>query len=469
MINLNELQARLTLRNALMFIEQSFETKAIAYGMWNPTEGDLLPIPRNKARRDAWERLLRRSQTIGPRILNRKTQAAVGNVTWGGNNDTLDETLKKLDLEDLATKTVEDLIINGISALVAQPLHDINNNPTNTFGITRLGGYLEPISHPNDIDRIIGLYQAEPNLTGENTRLTRLTSSPFSTSNKRHETINMLTTKRWTVRVWDWSTTTTELRIWHNLNDPTRLATPPTITTNENITIPTPKLITWQRNHAGIPISEMMTITPLIKQLWTWEALTMLVGEYAGIPILKLQSHGIDQNEIEIGPGLSIPLAPTENAEWMTPGNMQQLENLRQTTLERIRDDLSLPGGFLGNDSPSGEAFREANISFRQNASRYATRASQLLTNVTHDLAELMNTEPTDVSITPNKEFGLTERIQTTIELFREGIIPLNVAVNAVQEFYSFWDDAAATAWIEQQTSTITPADFLTAAQNTNP
>ena len=451
MIDLNTSIARDQLMAIYDRIIESEITHDIAQGTWRPREDYLLPAAYNQARKRAYTRALRQMQTLGPRIMHTKTDAILGSINWSGNDQEIDEALRSLDLMNFARKSINNLIIDGIAAGMAHTMED------GTTRITRLGGYLQPYTNEYDMDQIDGLYQAWSTSIFTSEKLTSGTrESDFDTNDT-----NFTRTYRWTVRIYDWSDgeNNATIREWRNLNNPTLLGTPPT--TIENA--PVPRLAQMTTTNDGLPIGEMLQAAPSLMALWKTEANLTLVEELAAFPMLAIKGTG----DLEaIGPAEPIALDSDGDAYWMEPGNLDQLRAQRGIRMERLREDLALPGGFLGSDSPSGEAFKEANIRFRQNARGYAEALSSLLTELVADYAALIGTQPEVVHVTPTDEYdNFGEKAQWTISLYEKGIIPLDVAAREMQAYYGHWDDEELQAWITRQTATVS-ADDLRAALN---
>lgn len=439
MITMQEITARLQLRNARGLINQHDYLTDLALGLWLPDNGEILPRAISKAQVAAWERVQKQLTSLGPRILERKLNSILGEVTWGGTNDILDEALTMIDLRSLARAYLQQYIITGIMAGIAIP-----DGPGNRPTIRRLGGYLQAIPHPDDADIIVGLYRVIPRIMQRTTSTTRKSESkPVS----------------YDVEVYDWEDELNHdrstYRRWSNLDDPTHLGTTPEETPNA----PRPRYRIRQRTSDGLAIGELEQLAPSLVAVMANEARQYRSEEMTSSPILRVSGSDVPEG-FSIGPDMPLTLDEGGTAEWMPVGDLHELREQYGLRLERVRNDGSLPGGFLGNDSPSGEAFREANITFRQNTSGYATDTEDLLTELVEDFSDLMRIQPEPVSITPSKEHDMKERIDTTLALREKNIIPLQVAVNAIKEYYPSWSDDDANAWIEQQSATLNPDDI---------
>jgi len=448
MIDLTTSIAREQLMAIYDRIVESEITHDMMQGTWRPRDDYLLPAAFNEARKRAYTRGLRQMQTLGPRILHTKMDAILGSVTWSGDDQEVDEAITSLDLMGFGRKMIPGLLVDGIAAGMAHTLE------TGETRITRLGGYLQPYTNEYDMDQIDGLYQAWSTSIFTSEKLTSgARDSDFDTNDS-----NYTRAYRWTVRIYDWSDgeDNATIREWRNLNNPTLLGSNPTVIENA----PVPRIALMNTTNDGLPIGEMLQAAPSLMALWKTEMNLTLVEELAAFPMLAIKGTG---NLEAIGPAEPITLDTDGDAFWMEPGNLDQLRNQRGIRMERLREDLALPGGFLGSDSPSGEAFKEANIRFRQNARGYSEAISSLLTRLIADYAAIINVQPETVFITPTAEYDFTEKAQWTISLYEKGIIPLDVAAREMQAFYGHWDDEELKAWIERQTRTVSPASLRAA------
>lgn len=428
--------ARLTLEGVSARITEREDARDWAAGTYEPLMGEIVPKPAGDTttRQDAWKRHLKQIQSQGPRVLNVKLGAALGDVTWGKGEDKqeakVDDRLKNLRLTPLATELLRAYLVDGIMACMAHAPAE-GAEPR----ITRLGGYLEPYFDPADMDRVTGLYQAWQVRVG--------------------------TKLKWNVRVYDFENPEdATIRQWVNLESPTNLGTPPVVTDNA----PVPRFRIYERSHDGLVLSPVLQALPLFKALWATEARLVSVEEFA-LPILT----GVGGWEKDLSTGRYPGFHP--GALWTGPAGAKlefvslanQLEELRQQRkfrLESIREFLGLPGGFLGNDAPSGEALREANIRMSQNASRDATDTADVLTEAVADLCELVNAKPVPVSVSINRAYDKPETIADIVTLQGAGLLPFDVAARAIQQFFGDYSDEELRAFIASQTSRITNRDL---------
>ncbi|MER3480489.1 MAG: hypothetical protein C4327_08435 [Meiothermus sp.] len=83
----------------------------------------------------------------------------------------------------------------------------------------------------------------------------------------------------------------------------------------------------------------------------------------------------------------------------MFPNGFKELETAMARSAENIREFFSLPGGILGNDTPSGEALREANMRYIQASRDYAERLSEGLTLAVRDYASISGLDPAGLEV----------------------------------------------------------------------
>ena len=447
----------LQLRAARGRIETADEALDISAGVWRPDSGELMPAARNATRAEAWNRALNQCQSVGPQILEKKVPSIIGSI----NVDTEDsqELLDAIDLRSLARRLLETYLSIGIMAAVAHNSED--RGPT----ITRLGGVIEPITQDDNKDNVIGLYR-----TWQETPHSFLPSNPdgrsdFDDGDSRN--IIMDDAGSWAVEVWDWSDDTTgalsRRTLWRGLDDPTALERKP-VSVDERTSRPRFRVRSWTTD--GRAIGEIERALPTIKALWATDARLILAEELAGYPML-LALGGVDldgesKSRAVVGPGEVWSGTKDSTVSWLEPGNLKELREERAMRAERVRMDVNLPGGFLGTATPSGEALKEANLSAQLSNQAYARDLSELLTEVTTDLAGIAGGEIGAVSITPFKQKDFIAEIDIAIKLFQEGIVPLSVTVNKVKALYPTWSEDDVSEWITSQSQIIDPDTFLT-------
>ena len=415
-------------RAALASVEARARQHAEAYdwalGRLTAPPVELLPPAQTDEGKLELQRIWRQSQTLGPRIIDRIVWGTIGEVNWGGEGGRVDAELEALQLDLLAQRLLVDVLIGGVAAAWAYV-----DERTNTPRVSRLSGYLQPLTDPDDVDRVVALYQA---WMAEDVR-----------------------SSRWNVRIYDLEEST--LREWRGLRTPTNLASPPA----EYPNVRPPRYRMLHLGDDGLPQGPLAAALPVLKAEYAQQMRIARVAEQSAWPVLAIRGQ-LDVGKR--GPARVLQLSEQGSAEYLRPGDLSQLQGQHDRILERLREDLSLPGGFLGRQTPSGEALREANLKFVQACSSYARLLSGLLTEVVADYAPLAGIKnPPEVSVIINREFDRSERIGSVLELYREGLIPLPVAVNEISVYLPTWSDDEVAAWITQNERRITPEDLARA------
>jgi hypothetical protein len=425
-IDFPALIAKFQLQNLLTRIQEHETARNWAMGRWDGLDKSrdaLMPRPIDQAGRDAWDRLMRQLQSAGPRALSARLDAAIGSVTWGGDDpQNIDSRLAALDLDALAERLAVDVCVTGIAAVIASQAVE-GGEPK----LTRLSGYLEPITAPENVDELAGLYQTWQTM-------------------KRGKLV-------YTVRVYDFEAL--EMREWSSLSSPMQLGkNPDVIIANASM----PRVLV-PRMDDGLVLGEFVTALPRLKALYATEFRLLRVEEIAAFPRLFLRGEVKVENP---GSPASIMRGASDgsDAKFLEPGNMEQLRDQRQSRREDLRDELSLPGGFAGNDTPSGEALRELNTRYYQSARKLAQNISRLLSQVIQDFAVLSDM-PADqappVQISPNYEFMRELISSTVLAEFQSGLLPLAVACRELQVFHPTWTDEELEAFVASKSANAPP------------
>lgn len=435
---LDNLLARLTLEGVSLRMSERELAWDFATGTFEPPEGELAPRPKSVARREAWLRQLKQVQSQGPRVMSAKLNAALGDVSWGkpeaaGDEWRLDARLEALRIGALARECLKSYLVDGIAAVIAH-----RPEPEARTRITRLGGYLEPYFDRFDRDRITGLYQCWT--VRERNRLTH------------------------TVRVYDFEDPEAAvIREWRQLPNPTALGRAPDAVTER---APVPRFVVYDRTHEGLVVSPMLQAVNLFRALLATELRLVAVEEFA-VPMLKATGKWD-----KTGTGAYPELAPQSvwtgeagaELEFLHLANhLAELRAQRDMRREELREFLGLPGGALGNDSPSGEAIREANIRMNQNADADAEAIASLLTEAVADLCAEEGLEPVPVSVTKNRAYDAPETMRSILEAQAAGLIPFEVAARELQPFFRTYSDAELRRFVAEQTARLTPQDLQSA------
>jgi hypothetical protein len=390
--------------------------RAPPYHLLPPTEGEEGPR--------ALARLAMGVNSIGPRALGIKANGAIGSVTWGGEDARVDNALRELGLDGYAHKAFDRMFGYGIAALVAM------NDSEYGVRLARIGGHVEPVMDPFDVDVILGLLQVQ------------------AEKSERGLT-------KYRIRLWDTSDAATTVREWI-VRSPSEIRQDV-----EPSEAPTPRWMIMNTGPDGRPIGEFQQALPVVKSEWATQVRGDRVEESTAFPqaVVKGEVLGAEVR----GPTRVIEVSPDGDYRYVLPGDLREMHTHHDRKLERIRDDLALPGGALGGQTPSGEALREANQKFISSCHNYAEAITGLLTQATGDYLSLLGLPPVPVSVDVNREYEKAERVRFVLDLYREGLLPLGAAVRSVSAYLPTWSDAEVEAWIAEQERVITPDDFRAA------
>jgi len=395
----------------------------MASGTWVPAPGDVGPPPRSDEAHLAYQRLIRLVYPVAPQVLRTRLSGAISDVTWsdaGRGGRQLDRRLQALDLYDLAAGGFTQMFITGLTAYsVVRRGEEV--------AVARLGGYLEPLLDPDDVEVITGLLQA------------------WQTNDERR-------TRPWRVRIYDFQDGA--LREWVDLASPKdAFSQPPT---SEIAVGYMPHIAIAYRGADGLPISEMRQGVNLLRANYAIQLRIHRVAELHGYPVPVV----IGQAEIprDWGPGQVLAF-PTGQGEfrYVYPDALAGLYELLRQNLESIREFFSLPGGSLGAQTPSGEALKEANRKFVQANNYYARKLSHALSAVARDYARAIGADPVDVEVIPHDMGRSDEMLAQVVNLYREGIIPLSVAARVAQSYVPGWSDDELREWVQSQQGLATP------------
>ena len=386
-----------------------------------PTE--LLPSIESEEAQAALRRLAAQAQSLGPRIVNTKRFGIIGDINWGGDNAAADASLQNQDLETTVDIITEQALYSGIIAGI--------NRRDPTQGTTRIEpliGHVEPIYSKDSPTFAVGLIHAW------------VTDASGVT--------------KWTVRVYDLQDRT--LREWVNVTDPARIwRTEPSNTIEANAEYPagapTPRFAVLNRDSDRLPMGEIAKLLPLLYGDWSSQVRGDRIEESTAIPQMVVKGE-VEDGTGERSPTHVIRVIEDGDAKYIIPGDLSGLHDHHNRKLERIREDGNLPGGFLGAQTPSGEALREANAKFISSNRYFALRLSRVLTELTADHCEAENLgEPPTVTVTINREFARQQEIQDIISLSREGLVEHGAAVRAISVFLPTWSDEEVEAYIASE------------------
>jgi hypothetical protein len=396
-------------------------------GKLDTIPAELLPPVEGSEGENALRRIGKQVNSIGPRALSIKRNGTIGDITWGGDDTRTDELIRAAGIEAMAPMLFERLFGYGIAGVIA--IDDEERGPT----LARLGGYLEPVLDPFDIDVILGLLQVQAERT------------------ERGVT-------KYRIRLWDTTDPdNTTLREWEAA-DPSNVRGEGEPVDNA----PTPRFHVEQTGPDGRPWGEFQQSLPTVKAEWASQVRGDRVEETTAFPLMKIKGDvlGTDKR----GPSRVVEVDLAGDVAYLLPGDLSQMHAHHDRKLERLRDDLSLPGGALGGQTPSGEALREANQKFIASCRAYAMAISRILTDGVADYLALQGVgTPIPINVDINREFEKGERVTFVLELYREGLIPLDAAVRSISVYVPTWSGAEVEEFIARQGARITP-DTLRAA-----
>lgn len=386
---------------------------------------ELLPGTSTDAGAEALLRFARMAKSIAPRILRLKRYGTIGSINWGDGDPTFDATLDgqthaALDafpLNKLGRKAVEQDLIAGMMVGIAIP------NGNGGARVQPLGGYVEPLAEDDDVDSVWGIFQAW---------------IPAGST-------------RWSARVYNLETR--ELFEYQNLDRPSAIGIVPEPTANA----PMPVFEIVDTDLDGLPRGEFAESLPLFKSEWSSQVRGDRAEESTAFSQLVIK--GMVENGVnERGPTRAIRLPTDGDAKYLDPPSLEQIHAHHDRKLERLQKDHALPGGFLGRQTPSGEALREANQSFIADCAARAKRISSYLTRLVADYGEIVGLpEPPQVSVTINREFERASVVEQTVLLVREGLLEFGEAVRTISVYYPTWKSADVEAYILAQREIVPP------------
>jgi hypothetical protein len=375
-------------------------------GTWPPARGSQLVYP------------------VGPQVVRTRLAGTISDVTWsdaGRGGKQLDQRLQQLDLYDLASGGFMQMFITGLTAYSVVRRGD-------EVTVARLGGYLEPLLDPDDVEVITGLLQA------------------WQTNDERRAG------RFWRVRIYDYQDRV--LREWVDLEKPEyAFSRSPA---SEAAVGYMPHIAVAYRGADGLPLSEIRQGANLLRANYAIQLRIHRVAELHGYPVPVV----VGQAEIprDWGPGQVLAF-PTGQGEfrYVYPEALTGLYELLRQNLEAIREFFSLPGGSLGTQTPSGEALKEANRKYVQICHYYARKLSAALSAAARDYARAIGADPVDVEVIPHDMGRSGEVLSQVVNLYREGIIPLSVAARVAQSHVPGWSDDELREWVESQRGLATP------------
>src|SRR5690606_40812206 len=100
-IDLQSAYVRAVLQGVTTRVALAAEALDWADGLQTLDSTELVADLKDEVSRAAWNRLAKQVQGLGPRAVAHKRSAAIGSVSWGGDDPNgIDDRLEDLDLED---------------------------------------------------------------------------------------------------------------------------------------------------------------------------------------------------------------------------------------------------------------------------------------------------------------------------------------------------------------------------------
>jgi len=413
-VNLQNLVKRARLLNIATRARDLEQLRDMMNGDYQPILNKFAPpFQPGTSRAAAWHRALNTTSNIVPVLIN-KTLAGIdfGSITWTEpetNQDDVNEALRNLDLPKLARNLAIEYKLGGAASVIAQTPLDENGvalPPT----VTILRGVNLPYTEAADPTKINGWYRAIEYI--DDTSEGKL---------------------RWWVEVYDWSnagpTDPIRHRVWYSLPDPTFLGFQPD---DEFDSIARPRYALYGTGTDGLPTSPLIANMGRIFGLYATELRLATSEELAAYPMLLTRG----ESDVEsVGPAESIAVESDGDARWMEPGNLEELRQQVKLKRDQVREAFNLPGGSLGNDTPSGEALQEANRGFMQESRSLASAISGVLSDVATDYLALLNLPGVRVDV-PIERAYMTNLQLDIVELgLKYGVLPEKVAARRFQQF----------------------------------
>lgn len=361
-------------------------------------------------------------ESIGPRIVETRKFGTIGDINWGGDDTRTDALVEAEDLEALAGEFFEQGMMHGIMAGI------VRRDETGELVIEPLVGHVEVIP-PRTPEALVHAWLEETATVGG-------------------------TQAKWTVRIYDLATRT--MREWRGLTKPEAAATKePTDEVGPSPEYPAgapiPRFVVLNRKpKTHWPFGEIDRLLPLIQSDWSSQLRGDRAEENTAFPQLKIVGE-VEDGTGERSTAHILRLHEGGDAAFLDPGDLTQLHVHHDRKLERLQLDASMPGGFMGAQTPSGEALREHNQKFISACRFYAKHLSRLLTLLVADLSEAVGAEPVSVTVSINREFVKASEIDIVILLFEKGLLEFGAAVRAVSVFMPTWSNEEVEAFIASQ------------------
>ncbi len=408
-MNLDALVKRARLQNVTSRASDLDDLRAMLNGTYSPAKGWIAPsFDAGTPREEAWNRALRTVSPPLPLVMN-KTIAGLdfGSTTWSDDaGPQVDDLLHALDLPALARSAAIEYRLTGSLAMMASTPETEEGEPTDPV-VSVMRGVNIPYTDPRDQATIQGWYRAIQYVSDATSKLA------------------------WWVEVYDFQGDSTIHRIWKSLQDPTALAATPD---DEFTSQARPRFALYDLQPDGLPVSPMLAGMGHVMGLYSTLLRLSASEEMSAYPMLLIKG---DADFVGVGPGEVLVSEAEEGAgaEWMDPGNLEQLREQASLKRDMVREVFNLPGGSLGAQTPSGEALAEANRGFMQESHRTADAVSRVLTDAVSDYLALNNLPAVEVSVPIDRSYAAAVEAEILEKGLDYGVVPQAVAARKFQQF----------------------------------
>lgn len=412
MIDLQSAYVRAVLQGVTTRVALAAEALDWADGLQTLDSTELVADLKDEVSLKAWRRLAKQVQGLGPRAVAHKRTAAIGSVSWGGDNPNgIDDRLVDLDLDRLAVTALKRLVAVGISGVL--PHQPETGQPR----LQNMGGHIEPLYDEDDIGGTPAAWlQVLAEADGRKYRLRLYEPDPGDPARG----------------------TLTE---WRNANQPYELGNAPTEQWT-GVLMPTVVMVDTAQD--GTPLGELTQALPLLKGEVAQQLRILRAADANSWP-KRWMSGDWDVPESETAETVLVATDPASSVGVIDPPKLEGLFALHDRMLDRVRADLKLPITSITTGTfPSGEALDQANAISISTAKELARLVQTLLTGGVRGLCELLNI-PRDkappVSVEINREQTRRMVTEQARADFAAGLIPRRVAVLTVSQYYPHWSD----------------------------
>lgn len=412
MIDLQGAYVRHVLQGVTTRVALAAEALDWADGLQTLDSTELVADLKDEVSKAAWNRLAKQVQGLGPRAVAHKRTAAIGSVSWGGDDPNgIDDRLEDLDLDRLAVTALKRLVAVGIAGVL--PHQPESGQPR----LQNMGGHIEPLYSEDDVGGTPAAWlQVLAEADGRKYRLRLYEPSDAEPARG----------------------TLTE---WRGANNPYELGNPPTGRW-EDVLMPTVVMVDTAQD--GTPLGELTQALPLLKGEVAQQLRILRAADANSWP-KRWMSGDWDVPESETAETVLVATDPASSVGVIEPPKLEGLFALHDRMLDRVRADLKLPISSITTGTfPSGEALDQANAISISTAKELARLVQTLLTGGVRGLCELLGI-PRDkappVSVEINREQTRRMVTEQARADYAAGLIPRRVAVLTVAQYYPHWSD----------------------------